>query len=60
MKEYREVEVRGAVKKFAETFDIDSLVRTAWTDMQGLQRLRDAVQRKRDKWQAGTVVSASR
>jgi hypothetical protein len=63
--------IQGSVKKFPEFFDIDSLVHHAFVPpgqrvtghfyVQLLLWLRDAVRRKRrDKWQAGTVVSASR
>jgi hypothetical protein len=62
--------IRGSVKKFPDIFDIADLVHhefvppgqnvTGYFYVQVLQRLRAAVRRKwDDKWQAGTVVSAS-
>jgi hypothetical protein len=56
--------MQGAVKKFPEFFDIDGMVHHEFVQSEQsdtCRRLRDAVRRKRrDKLQAGTVVSASR
>jgi hypothetical protein len=63
--------IQGAVKKFPEFLNMNGLVHHGFVEpeqsvigyfyVQVLQRLRDAVRRKRrDKRQAGTTVSASR
>jgi hypothetical protein len=64
-------DIRRGIKKFPELFDIDCSVHcecvppgqsvTGHFYVHVLQRLRDAVRREGcDKWQAETVVSASR
>jgi hypothetical protein len=67
---FRVSDMRGVVKKIQEFFDVDSSLHhefvppgqsgTGHFYVQVLQRMRDAVRRKRRNKVAGTVVSASR
>jgi hypothetical protein len=51
---------RGAVKKFPEFVDIYGLVRHQFVPPGQSVTVQVLQRKRRDKWQAGTVVSASR
>jgi hypothetical protein len=52
--------IRGSVKKFPEFFDIDGLVHHEFVPPAQSVSVQVLQRNQRDKWQAGTVVSASR